>query len=272
MALHVKNWKEFQHYRGRRPPWIKLHRPLLDDFEFSALPVASQAIAIRVWLFASESADGSIPSDLKKLSYRFRMTEREVVAAVKPLIDNGFLDGYLDASDSLAGRKQVTRPEESREERENNGNDRRETATLASTPLASATDQEKAIERFNVAFRRSFDRPKAALPPDKAPVFVARAVSGYAVEFLIGLPVAVRASGLDKGREVQPEFLLRNGSGQYTRGGETRKTFDWIGSLWQAADRLVLDEKQAQILKTVEVFDWWVAKGAIVTSPETAEC
>ena len=31
MALIPKNWSQFQHYKGRRPPWIKLHRALLDE-------------------------------------------------------------------------------------------------------------------------------------------------------------------------------------------------------------------------------------------------
>ena len=30
--LHIKNWGEFQHYKKRNPPWIKLHKKLLDDF------------------------------------------------------------------------------------------------------------------------------------------------------------------------------------------------------------------------------------------------
>jgi hypothetical protein len=38
--LRVKNWAEFQHYRSRRPPWIKLHRGLLDDYAWHRLPEA----------------------------------------------------------------------------------------------------------------------------------------------------------------------------------------------------------------------------------------
>ena len=38
--LRVKNWSAFQHYRHRRPPWIKLHRGLLDDFAWHRLPEA----------------------------------------------------------------------------------------------------------------------------------------------------------------------------------------------------------------------------------------
>lgn len=104
--LKVKNWPSFQHYRGRRPPWIKLHRGLLDDFDFQRLPVASRALAPMLWLLASESEDGSLPASTSELAFRLRMSEQELGEAIKPLIDGGFLEGYSDASGALAGRKQ----------------------------------------------------------------------------------------------------------------------------------------------------------------------
>ena len=38
MSLTPRNWHEFQQYKDRKPDWIKLHRGLLDDFEFQSLP------------------------------------------------------------------------------------------------------------------------------------------------------------------------------------------------------------------------------------------
>jgi len=35
--MKIKNWHKFQHYKHRNPPWIKLHRGLLDDPEWFAL-------------------------------------------------------------------------------------------------------------------------------------------------------------------------------------------------------------------------------------------
>ena len=91
MSITVKSWLDFQHYKDRSPPWIKLHKSLLDNYEFQCLPVASRALAPMLWLLASESNDGEIPSDMKKIAFRLRMTEKEVVEAMKPLIDAGFL-------------------------------------------------------------------------------------------------------------------------------------------------------------------------------------
>jgi hypothetical protein len=34
LILTPKNWKSFQHYKDRAPAWIKLHKALLDDYNF----------------------------------------------------------------------------------------------------------------------------------------------------------------------------------------------------------------------------------------------
>lgn len=107
-SIRVKNWAEFQHYKDRSPPWIKLHKTLLDNFEYQCLPLASRALAPMLWLLASESNDGLIDADFKKLAFRLRTTEKEVEEAIIPLITNGF---FLGDSDVLAGRKQDDMPE-----------------------------------------------------------------------------------------------------------------------------------------------------------------
>ena len=105
MPLRVHNWRAFQHYQSRRPPWVKLHRTLLDDYDFIRLPLASQALAPRLWLLASESTDGSLPDDPAKLAFRLHCSEVEITEAVNPLISGGFLEGLLSASTALAVRK-----------------------------------------------------------------------------------------------------------------------------------------------------------------------
>src|SRR5690606_23190837 len=97
-----KDWSDFQHYRDRRPAWIKLHKHLLDDFEFQRLPVASRALAPMLWLLASESNDGTIDYNVEKLAFRLRGNPEEIEQGVKPLIENGFFILEGDASDVLA--------------------------------------------------------------------------------------------------------------------------------------------------------------------------
>jgi hypothetical protein len=90
MILTPKNWKSFQHYKDRSPPWIKLHKGLLDDFEYSRLPAASRALAPMLWLLASEYQDGSINCSMEQMAYRLHMSVDMLVDCLTPLIDAGF--------------------------------------------------------------------------------------------------------------------------------------------------------------------------------------
>ena len=103
MKLIPKNWANFQHYKHRSPPWIKLHKNLLDDMEYQRLPVASKALAPMLWLLASESNDGVIHRSPEEIAFRLRMTEKDVINAIKPLIKIGF---FIDADSMLATRLQ----------------------------------------------------------------------------------------------------------------------------------------------------------------------
>ena len=92
MLLQPKNWAVFQHYKDRCPPWIKLHRDLLNDRVYMRLPIASKAIAPMLWLLASESKEGVFDGSLDELVFRLHITEKEYRDGVKPLIDNDFFN------------------------------------------------------------------------------------------------------------------------------------------------------------------------------------
>jgi hypothetical protein len=90
MRLRPRNWSAFQHYKRRNPPWVKLHKDLLDDFEFQSLPLASRALAPMLWLIASETSDGMINAEDRILAFRLRATVTELEDAIGPLIQAGF--------------------------------------------------------------------------------------------------------------------------------------------------------------------------------------
>lgn len=115
MQIVPKNWSDFQHYRDRSPAWIKLHKRLLDDFEFQCLPVASRALAPMLWLIASEDTQGIIDADPKKLGFRLRMTSAQVTDALNPLIEGGFFSVVQDASNPLAETERIASLEEEEE-------------------------------------------------------------------------------------------------------------------------------------------------------------
>lgn len=115
MKLIPKNWDAFQHYKHRSPPWIKLHRNLLDDMQFQRLPVASKALAPMLWLLASESHDGFIDKTTEEIAFRLRMTEKDVITAIKPLISMGF---FIDDDSVLADCLQDATTETETEKRQ----------------------------------------------------------------------------------------------------------------------------------------------------------
>ena len=75
--LRVKNWRRFQHYPKKDvpPPWIKLHRALLDDAEFMRMPVAKRYQLIAIWLLAA-AGNGQIQNDSAFIAGRIRTRSR----------------------------------------------------------------------------------------------------------------------------------------------------------------------------------------------------
>lgn len=90
--LRPKNWATFQHYKDRSPPWIKLHRALLDDFDYASLPLASKALAPLLWLLAAEAIDGHFTGEPARLAHRLRWTMQDIVSGLTPLIHKGFFE------------------------------------------------------------------------------------------------------------------------------------------------------------------------------------
>lgn len=138
MKLRPKNWTTFQHYKDRRPPWIKLHRTILDDKDFFRLPVASRALAPCLWLLASESEDGWFDGDSDEISFRLRLPEKEIKEGLKPLIEKGFFD--CDSKPLAEGLHGAT--SETEEEVENRDREQRQRAERASARKATQMPED----------------------------------------------------------------------------------------------------------------------------------
>lgn len=83
MPIQIKGWSHFQHFKDRRPPWIKLYRELLDDVDWHELdPKAAKAL-VMFWLIASEN-DGMLP-DAKTLAFRLRTSEDNIKLLISKL-------------------------------------------------------------------------------------------------------------------------------------------------------------------------------------------
>lgn len=123
----MKNWRKFQHYHDRRPPWIKLDAEVFQDPDFSSLSDASKLLAICSWTLASRSEDGSIPDDFSYISRWGFLSSFIKESNLKELITKGFL---IRASNTLATVEQSAIPETERDKREN----RKETDKKAELP------------------------------------------------------------------------------------------------------------------------------------------
>jgi hypothetical protein len=84
--MHVKNWPKFQHFKNRRPLWIKLYRDLLDDEAFYNLAPESAKVLMLLWLLASEdeTKTGTLPS-IKKIAFRLRISEKSLETIISNL-------------------------------------------------------------------------------------------------------------------------------------------------------------------------------------------
>lgn len=86
--LRIKNYDQYQHYKDRNPPWIKLYRCILNDYELRSVPIPSRLAYIYLLIIASET-DNRIPNDYNFLSQRFGFEVNELI--ITPLIHSGFL-------------------------------------------------------------------------------------------------------------------------------------------------------------------------------------
>lgn len=98
----VRNWRNYQHYSKRNPPWIKLHYELLASEDWAALDDASRVLAVACMLIASRH-DGRVPKDAR---YVQRVAYLSQPPDFAPLVRCGFLTDFSpiveDASALLA--------------------------------------------------------------------------------------------------------------------------------------------------------------------------
>lgn len=100
--LNVKDWEKHQHYRDRKPPWIKLYKDLLDNYDFACLSDSNKLLLIEIWLLASK-CENRIPEDEKWIRKQLPFNGK---VDFKTLIKSGFLVREQSASKTLADCKQ----------------------------------------------------------------------------------------------------------------------------------------------------------------------
>lgn len=111
--LRVRSWEKYQHYKDRRPPWIKYHVELLDDYSLTHLPYATQLLFDRLLLLAART-DNNIPRDHLWIASQTHIEPASVEIGIETLVAMRFLsvaDTKRSASKALARRKRSDEPE-----------------------------------------------------------------------------------------------------------------------------------------------------------------
>ena len=108
MKISIKNWSKFQHYQNRRPPWIKLHRELLENRQWFQCSQGASKLLVELWLVASDNEDGTIDHELGDLAFRLRRENSTMQSLLQELADQGFIEidegsASTTLADSLQG-------------------------------------------------------------------------------------------------------------------------------------------------------------------------
>jgi hypothetical protein len=87
--IEIPNWDKFQHYRNRRPAWIKCYVDLLARDEYLDLTFPQRGLLHGIWMEYARSPR-NIPGDTLKLSRRLggRVTKHSLNA----LVQAGFIE------------------------------------------------------------------------------------------------------------------------------------------------------------------------------------
>ena len=131
--MQIKNWSKFQHFKDRRPPWIKLHREMLDQRDINQISDCAFRVLVGLWLIASEdeAKEGNLPP-IEDIEFKLRIEKAKLIKAINEL------DSFLIHDDITAISEEY--PHDEPEER------KVETETDNSpnpTGLESASDDDR---------------------------------------------------------------------------------------------------------------------------------
>lgn len=99
--LKVKDFERFQHYKNRKPPWVKLYRDLWHEPNFLHLSLSAKAVAIGCLTLASQTGN-HFPEDPHYIGVTLGVLRQgiDIGKIIKSLIQADYL--VVDASNLLA--------------------------------------------------------------------------------------------------------------------------------------------------------------------------
>lgn len=152
-VIKIVNWSSFQSYKDRKPPWVRLHKTLLDNYEFQSMSADARALLPMLWLIASEDEDpvsGLIRDSYEKICFRLRLQAEVFTKCISEIRASGFIDitaSYESVTDRLQNCSEFVTPEKTEK-----------TETERATRLERARDDSKS------AFQKIYDAGSAVFP------------------------------------------------------------------------------------------------------------
>jgi len=118
----VKEWRQYQHYHKRNPPWIKLHREMLTSNTWVSLDDASRVLAIAIMLLAA-ATNNKVPADpeyLKRVAYLNKAPDWSKLVKVGFIEVVGEIDSASAAQANAINGAVTARPETETETEQSN--------------------------------------------------------------------------------------------------------------------------------------------------------
>lgn len=99
-TIRVTDWNKHQHYKKSKPPWIKLYREVLTDYDVTGLEPWERWCLVGLWLIAAET-DNEIPADPHWLRARLVIDKDPPLEKLQAL-------GFIEVGDS--SRESLEKP------------------------------------------------------------------------------------------------------------------------------------------------------------------
>lgn len=166
MAIRILHWERFQHFKNRRPIWIKLYRELRHKREWRRLSGDAAKLLVDLWMMAAEQDDiGVISSCLGDLAYDLRWAETgQKTEHLHPLLQELISQGFIESDITMISPRYQDdtlekRREETEIEKRRGGAAKKRAASLPpdwkpnATHAKIATEERVSLEREVEKFR-----------------------------------------------------------------------------------------------------------------------
>jgi len=158
--FRIKNWHEFQHYKDRNPPWIKLYTSLLCKTDGLMLLKDSERSHILLLFLAAAMNGNRLPFDNKLIKQLIRATTDVDLKALHSLGLIEFVRGRQSASKMLApSASKMLCLEETEKRREEKSTNSEPTARRTKRPARQRTEFQLCLGAFKNCHENTLGLP-----------------------------------------------------------------------------------------------------------------